>query len=296
MLHHQDHQMTPSSSSTAGQAYSKKLSNTCTRAVLPFAPGLAHALTTVAVGFPFDTIKTRVQVGMHASPLHSVKSTIQKEGFRALYRGAWTPLISLAVKRPCEFAAFEWCNKRFGKSSGPISGGFTAGLISAVIGCPFNVVKVQMQASEQNVYRNTFVACREVWRSNGFFGFYRGLSATLIMSLPSTTFYLGAYGMLRERLPQSRWNTALAGMVASLSMWTCLLPLDNVRTNIQAKPFGKDKVVLTGWIEQATAIVRGPKGFLGLWAGWTAVVVRAPIVSSCAMVAYEQARTAADTW
>eukprot|EP00413_Alexandrium_margalefii_P015166 CAMPEP_0204527266 /NCGR_PEP_ID=MMETSP0661-20131031/8889_1 /ASSEMBLY_ACC=CAM_ASM_000606 /TAXON_ID=109239 /ORGANISM="Alexandrium margalefi, Strain AMGDE01CS-322" /LENGTH=283 /DNA_ID=CAMNT_0051533161 /DNA_START=38 /DNA_END=885 /DNA_ORIENTATION=- len=258
----------------------------------PLAPGMAHAVTSVVIGAPFDTVKTRLQVGMHSSAWQCVQSTLRREGPVALYRGALMPMAALSVKRPVEFAAFEWCNSRFGgTSAAPFLGGFTAGCISAFMGCPFSVVKVQMQASSKDVYRHTFHAVADVWRSKGPLGFYRGLGASLIMSVPSTTFYLGVYGVLRERLPASRSSTALAGVVASLSMWTCLLPLDNVRTVIQAKSFKRDEPI-SRWGVQFVEIVR-TRGVLGLWAGWTAMAMRAPLVSGCAMLAYEQARSLA---
>lgn len=250
---------------------------------------MAHAAASVGIGAPFDTVKTRLQVGMHASPWQCVRSTLALEGPLAFYRGALMPLAALSIKRPFEFAVFEWCSARFGaRGGGPFAGGFTAGVIAAVLGCPFSVVKVQMQASRKDVYRHTLQAALDVWRLRGLLGFYRGLGASLIMSVPSTTFYLGVYGALRERLPQSKWNTALAGVAASLSMWTCLLPLDNVRTVIQAKSF-RTEAPVGGWGAQLAEIVRA-RGVLGLWAGWTAVVIRAPLVSACAMLAYEQAR------
>lgn len=261
-----------------------------------FAPGAAHAVTTVAVGSPFDMVKTRVQVGMYSSPWRCACATVAQEGPLALYRGAWMPMLSLMVKRPFEFAAFEWCSKRFGKKDmGPWVGGFVAGILSACLGCPFNVLKVQMQANRQDVYRHTLEVVSDVWRARGPLGFYRGFSASLIMSVPSTTFYLGAYGYLREALPPSRWNTAFAGMSASLCMWSCLLPLDNVRTVIQAKSFRTENGVV-GWSSQLLEIVRGPRGFWGLWAGWSAVAIRAPVMSAFSMLAYEQVRsTAAET-
>lgn len=206
------------------------------------------------------------------------------------------PLMSLMVKRPFEFAAFEWCSRRYGsKETGPFVGGFVAGILSACLGCPFNVVKVQMQANRQDVYRHTLEVVADIWRSRGPSGFYRGLSASLIMSVPSTTFYLGAYGYLRQALPPSRWNTALAGMSASICMWSCLLPLDNVKTVIQAKSFRTD-VGVVSWGRQFKENIRGPRGILGLWAGFSAVLLRAPLVSALCMVAYEQARTLADGW
>lgn len=203
------------------------------------------------------------------------------------------PLTALMFKRPFEFAVFEWCNRRFGaKSKGPFLGGCVAGVLSALLGCPFSVVKVQMQASRKDRYKHTLEVIQDVWRLRGLRGFYRGLGASLIMSVPSSTFFMGTYGILREQLPPSRWTPALAGMAASLSMWTCLLPLDNVRTVIQAKSFKTGELV-AGWHTHFLHVVQ-TRGVLGLWAGFPAVMVRAPVMSACSMLAYEQARSMMD--
>lgn len=201
------------------------------------------------------------------------------------------PLTAMLVKRPLEFAAFEWCNTQLGsKAQGPFLGGFIAGVISSVMGCPFSVVKVQMQASQKEMYRYSPSVFIDIWTSRGLWGFYRGISASMIMSVPSTTFFLGTYGVLRERLPQSSWTPALAGMTASIAMWSCLLPLDNVRTVIQAKTFKQD-VSIGRWHKEFLTIV-DKRGVRGLWAGYEAVLLRAPIMSAFSMLAYEQARSA----
>mmetsp|Transcript_74342 Transcript_74342/g.205953 ORF Transcript_74342/g.205953 Transcript_74342/m.205953 type:complete len:129 (-) Transcript_74342:74-460(-) len=124
------------------------------------------------------------------------------------------------------------------------------------------------------------------------------------MSVPSTTFYLGTYGILREALPPSSSSTAAAGMIASLAMWTCLLPLDNVRTRIQARPLSPGApgslgaapsgAMIAVWRAEFLEVVRGPSGARGLWAGWTAVLLRAPVMSGFSMLAYERARSAAE--
>lgn len=265
----------------------------------PLIPGAAHAVTSVSVGFPFDTVKTRMQVGMHTSTWKCFASTVKVEGPMALYRGVLPPLTSLVVKRPFEFAAFEWCNKQFGqRSKGPFIGGGVAGVLSSIIGCPFSVVKIQMQSTSEVLYKNTLEVIADVWRSKGVLGFYRGFSASLIMNMPSCTMYLGTYGTLREHLPQylpdSRFTPALAGMLASVSMWACLLPLDNVRTVMQAKSF-KTNEPAKRWATHLMEIVAS-RGIRSLWAGLPAVCLRAPIASACAMVAYEQSRSYVDNW
>lgn len=205
------------------------------------------------------------------------------------------PLASLIITKPFAFAVFEWSNQRFGsKWKGPIVGGCMAGCLIPLLACPFSVVQVQMQANSKDVYQNPVNVMTDIWRSRGILGFYRGLGASLIMSVPSLTLFMGSYGILRENLPQSKWTPAFAGMTASISMWTCLLPFDNVKTVMQARSFKTGEHV-EGWSTQLRQIVKS-RGFGGLWIGFPAVLMRAPIVNTCSMMAYEQARHLVDTW
>jgi solute carrier family 25 carnitine/acylcarnitine transporter 20/29 len=53
-----------------------------------FIAGFAYGTTTVIVGQPFDTIKTRMQaLGTHASMMNTSSSIFKTEGVAGLYRG-----------------------------------------------------------------------------------------------------------------------------------------------------------------------------------------------------------------
>ncbi|CAG8727222.1 17702_t:CDS:2, partial [Cetraspora pellucida] len=62
-----------------------------------FLAGVVSGVTKLCVGHPFDTIKVRLQTSgldnRFNGPLHCLKQTIRKEGFRALYKGATPPLV-----------------------------------------------------------------------------------------------------------------------------------------------------------------------------------------------------------
>lgn len=260
---------------------------------LPFLPGAAYSVTLITAGYPFDTIKTRLQLRVHRSMWTCVRETWRQEGCAAFYRGALMPLCTLMVKRPFEFAVFEKLNRRFkGKSYAPWLGGCLAGATSAVIGCPFSVVRVQMQATTRDVYDSFLHAASAIWRQRGLGGFYQGLTASLYKDIPFASVYLGTYGNMREALPKTQWSTAAAGATASLITWTCLQPLDTVKTLAQAavlEPRMRD----LSWSQRCRAVVAS-HGILGLWAGWVPVAMRSAPSSAAAMTAYECARAACD--
>lgn len=277
-------QSTPSSSSTAGVAW---------RLAAPLLPGVAHAGSMVAIGYPFDTVKTRLQLQLHSTLRGCVWDMLSKEGPGAFYRGSVMPLCMLVVKRPVEFAVFEWFNAQFaGSRFAPVIGGALAGVVSAVTGCPFSVIKIQMQATRKDVHASFLQATRAVWQSTGARGFYQGVSASVYKEIPFATVYLGTYGNLRESLPKSSWTPALAGGAASMITWTLLQPLDTLKTVIQASVLSSGERE-TGYLQRLQDIVR-TQGVRGLWAGWAAVALRSIPTSAVAMLAYERTRAFTD--
>eukprot|EP00931_Biecheleriopsis_adriatica_P089309 TRINITY_DN63462_c0_g1_i1.p1 TRINITY_DN63462_c0_g1~~TRINITY_DN63462_c0_g1_i1.p1 ORF type:complete len:286 (+),score=42.22 TRINITY_DN63462_c0_g1_i1:24-860(+) len=257
-------------------------------ALAPLLPGAAHAVAIIAVGHPFDTLKTRLQLGMQGSMSSCVWHTLQSQGVKGFYRGAAMPLTQLVVKRPFEFAIWEWFNAKFqGKSYAPALGGVIAGLTSAVLGCPFSVIKIQLQATSKDVHASVAQAAAAILKSRGILGFYRGFHISVYKETPFATVYLGTYGNLREMLPKTTWSPAVAGGVASMITWTVLLPLDTVKTIVQARVL-EDSRPVSPW-QQLTQIMRD-RGIGGLWAGWAPVALRSLPSSAAAMLAYEWAR------
>ena len=113
-----DHQLTGTGglggtgSSTTSSSYLVKtaahIAGAGKAVALGLAPGVAHPVSTVAIGHPFDTVKTRLQTRMHgSSAVDSVRATMSREGFRALYRQCAMPGLARATKRPVEFTVFE---------------------------------------------------------------------------------------------------------------------------------------------------------------------------------------------
>lgn len=54
-----------------------------------FVAGFAYGLTTVAVGQPLDTVKTRLQATGAKSALGTFKEIFRKEGIKGLYRSVY---------------------------------------------------------------------------------------------------------------------------------------------------------------------------------------------------------------
>ena len=72
--------------------------------------GVLYGTTSVAVGHPFDTVKTKMQAqaGFESqSMLRTFSRTVREQGIRGLYRGCFPPLLGSGIFRSTQFAG-EW--------------------------------------------------------------------------------------------------------------------------------------------------------------------------------------------
>lgn len=75
--------------------------------LLGLGVGVLYGTTSVAVGHPFDTVKTKMQAqaGFESqSMLRTFGRTLREQGVRGLYRGALPPLMGSGLFRSTQFA------------------------------------------------------------------------------------------------------------------------------------------------------------------------------------------------
>lgn len=76
---------------------------------ITFAAGASYGMTTVIVGQPLDTVKTRMQgmskasINSSGGPVNIFFDLYKKEGFRGLYRGGSPLIIGGSMMRSAQF-------------------------------------------------------------------------------------------------------------------------------------------------------------------------------------------------
>ncbi|KAI8341402.1 mitochondrial carrier domain-containing protein [Chlamydoabsidia padenii] len=116
------------------------------------------AVVGVLAGYPFDSVKTRLQTQHYDSMGACIKQTYKEEGFRGFFRGILPPLITVSIIKSISFSVYEeskaFCKTRYPYmkqdtlgSTMAVStlGGFTSGAFIAALSCPFELVKIQKQ-------------------------------------------------------------------------------------------------------------------------------------------------------
>ena len=127
---------------------------------ISFASGAVYGLTSVVVGQPLDTIKTRMQARPGSTSLGAVRVGVdlfKLEGIRGLYRGGMPLFIGGALFRSAQFGCYEsaltvlrkhtpaaqWGSVDLQVAAAGLVGGLGRGITEA----PFEYIKVRRQVS-----------------------------------------------------------------------------------------------------------------------------------------------------
>ncbi|CAP34083.2 Protein CBG16392 [Caenorhabditis briggsae] len=189
--------------------------------------GGSAGLVEVCLMYPLDVIKTRLQLGQQdKGMMDCVVKTLKNEGIGGFYKGILPPILAETPKRATKFFTFEQYKIAFTHSEIPMPvtmsfAGLFSGLTEAIVICPFEVVKVRLQADRKSSVkeqRSTAAMAREIYKTEGFgtSGLYRGLGATLGRHGAWNMVYFGLYHSCKEIIPDAKQNPSanLIGRIA----------------------------------------------------------------------------------
>jgi hypothetical protein len=266
--------------------------------------GLAAGIIGTIIGFPFDTIKARKQVG--ASDRGIVETawkivSTESGGLFALYRGILPPLISLTILNTYTFTTYSYVHYMYSaKRDWDIrncAAGATVGIGSSVVSSVENLIKTQVQLDNvrEKRYRNSLDAVRQLMQFSGGNPviLYTGHTVNTIREMVFLGTYFGVYEGVRATLKHSHHDAdywampAIAGGFSGAISWFVSFPLDCVRAGVQGQNLS-NRSKQTGAVQVFKYLLE-TKGVRGLYSGVTPSIIRAFLVSGSRFSAYEGA-------
>ncbi|CDH55569.1 mitochondrial carrier [Lichtheimia corymbifera JMRC:FSU:9682] len=262
------------------------------------------AITSVLSGFPFDSVKTRMQTHHYDSLLDCVKTTYREEGARGFFRGMIPPLVTVSAIKSVAFSVYEGTKHRLrhypgleGDTLGSLSmlaslSGASSGAFIAVLSCPLELVKIQRQL-EQMVAKETagssannsngsssWHAARQIVRRKGIFGLWSGLRCHTIRETLGTSIYFGTYETAKRVLNGNQNNTPaspmthfMAGGICGVLSWLIVFPVDLVKSRLQKNVMMPEPRLNT--IRACATDVIKQDGIRGLYRGLNVTLIRA---------------------
>ncbi|XP_020814125.1 mitoferrin [Drosophila serrata] len=183
--------------------------------------GVVATLIHDAISSPTDVIKQRMQ--MYNSPYTSVVSCVRdiykREGVKAFYRAYGTQLVMNLPYQTIHFTTYELFQNKLNldrKYNPPVhmAAGAAAGACAAAITTPLDVVKTLLNTQETGLTRGMIEASRKIYHMAGPLGFFRGMTARVLYSMPATAICWSTYEFFKFYLcglDREQYKSSIAG-------------------------------------------------------------------------------------
>ncbi|KAI0685233.1 carnitine/acyl carnitine carrier [Cytidiella melzeri] len=201
--------------------------------------GSVAGIAALTVGFPFDTVKVRLQnpefAYRYRSVWHAFTTIVREERVRGLFRGIASPLLTTAPLNGVVFAGYRFLLKMQlnratdePRLSQVTLAGIGTGLLASLVTSPTELIKIQQQSiiTPPGLTAPTVQqVALDIWRRRGIRGIFRGIAPTAIRETGYGA-YFGVYEAILMYLSRRRptlsdedtieiVHTALPGEVAA---------------------------------------------------------------------------------
>ncbi|KAM5216167.1 solute carrier family 25 member 48 isoform 2-T2 [Hipposideros larvatus] len=196
-----------------------------------FVAGWIGGAASVIIGYPLDTVKTRLQAGVgYGNTLSCIRMVYRKESVFGFFKGMSFPLASIAVYNSVVFGVFsntqrflsqQQCREPRAGTPHSLSdlllASMVAGVVSVGLGTPVDLIKIRLQMQtqpfreanlglkpraaalgERSAYQGPVHCIATIVRTEGLAGLYRGGSAMLLRDVPGYCLYFIPYVLLND--------------------------------------------------------------------------------------------------
>ncbi|KAL7935261.1 mitochondrial carrier [Trichoderma chlorosporum] len=283
--------------------------------------GAIAGLVSRFIVAPLDVVKIRLQLQPYSlsdplAPLReapayrgtvrTIKHILRHEGLTGLWKGNVPAELMYVCYSAVQFTTYRSATvflqtalpARMPDSAETFVAGAVSGAAATGATYPLDLLRTRFAAQGRHrVYSSLRGALWDIYRDEGFKGFFRGLGPALGQIIPFMGIFFASYEGLRLRLGHLDlpWGSgdATAGIVASVVAKTAVFPLDLVRKRIQVQGPTRSRYVYND-IPVYTSAVRGiqtiyrTEGLRGLYKGLPISLVKAAPASAITLWTYER--------
>ncbi|XP_030057129.1 mitochondrial glutamate carrier 1 [Microcaecilia unicolor] len=243
---------------------------------------------------------------MYSSMSDCLIKTIRSEGYFGMYRGAAVNLTLVTPEKAIKLAANDFFRHMFSKDGKKLTlmkemlAGCGAGTCQVIVTTPMEMLKIQLQdagriAAQKNLMASQTVVntpansgpspvassaapsrptaiqiSRELLRTKGVAGLYKGLGATLLRDVPFSMVYFPLFANLNklgQKTPDGKapfYVSFVSGCIAGSTAAVAVNPLDVIKTRLQSLQRGVNEDTYAGILDCTRKIWRneGPAAFL----------------------------------
>jgi hypothetical protein len=232
---------------------------------MEFIPGFLQGLTRVIISYPFDYIRTNIQTQEYKnifSYLYQKKLTVKDA-----YRGCSIQLLSVPIDRSIQFYLFE----KISKNNPIFIASISSSIISSIYSVPINFLTTHIITSHSSL---SFKHIQQFLKNKTY---YTGFTPELSRSLIGSILYTSSYGYLRQLIDKEKHNYFIFGIIASISSWLVIYPLDTLRVIKQTTNYPYKDIIKTTSFKQ-------------YYSGFSIILMRSIPSAGAGMIVYEKSR------
>ncbi|QRV73660.1 mitochondrial carrier protein [Ceratobasidium sp. AG-Ba] len=223
--------------------------------LLDFTAGTMGGMVGLAVGFPFDTIKVRLQhpetMTRYRNSVQALFKIVREERVAGLFKGISSPMAGCAFLNGLVFASTGYLIQAQlpDASTKPTLtqitlAGAGTGIIGAFIATPTELIKIRQQANTSSGKQpSAWSVAKALYEGHGMRGLYRGFWSTAGRDMSYGAYFATYEGMRRllttrspdgEEKPLGWGRLMVAGGVAGVAGWIFTFHLDSIKTRVQS--------------------------------------------------------------
>jgi len=265
------------------------------------------AVLTVTLIHPIDVVKTRLQVSNDLSKINykslglvgSVKTIYKNEGIGAFWKGIKAAWLRESTYTSLRLGLYEPIKQLMGVNNKSGFGekfiaGSLAGAIGSIFGNPFDVVKTRLMATEEVKTHSFTQIFKNIYRTEGFEGFYKGLNANIMRACVLNGTKMACYDQIKEYIilqgfdSKSILTQFVAALCSGFFMAVTVTPFDMVRTQLMNSSNTninvKNKIALVECVKKIIT----KQGVFGLYSGFVPIWLRFAPTTCLQLVIFEQ--------
>uniref|UniRef100_A0A1B6EHE9 Mitoferrin n=1 Tax=Cuerna arida TaxID=1464854 RepID=A0A1B6EHE9_9HEMI len=234
--------------------------------------GAVAGIMELAVMYPIDTVKTRMQSLSGTTSYRSIGEVLQRmvsqEGILRPVRGMGAVVMGAGPAHALYFSCYEYLKENMthrGLNNHLAYGvaGSVATVLHDGIMTPADVVKQRIQMYN-SPYKNLLDCIIRVYRAEGLLAFYRSYTTQLAMNLPFQSFHFVMYELCQNMWnPERTYNPAMhmaSGAIAGGVAAAITTPLDVCKTLLNTQ---EGTVKVSGLVNAIQAVYKigGPLGY-----------------------------------
>lgn len=192
----------------------------------------------------------------HSGDINFYRVIYNQGGIPRFFKGIVPMLSGVSLAHVSLFSSLEY-SKRYNNIYSDTFFGILGRVSHDLFMIPGDTIRMR-----SNITNGTIIhTVKDIYRSFGFRGFYRGLGTSLLMTVPSGMVEFGVHNHLERKFGTDGFQPLLTGVLTGVSSSFVVTPLDTIKTCIQCDRVNGNNY--NGFIDTISKIYsnRGLAGF-----------------------------------